>query len=1087
MHKNSIKQKADSLFRFCEKIPIAMRIIVLFLFTFILQLQAEYSYSQNTRISLSMKNAPVEKILQNIEEKSEFYFLYNSKLIDVDRKTDIWVKEESIASILDRIFVDENVDYEVKGTQIVLLPHTYNRGSDNLSVLQQDERLVSGRVHDEYGTPIIGANIMEAGTTNGTVTDIDGNFSLQIKKGAKLSITYIGYLSQEIMPNSNKVGDIVLIEDIAQLDELVVIGYGTLEKRAVTSSITSISPDDLLSGLGGSTIATALQGKISGMTINETSSPNSTASFQLRGVTSIGASSAPLVVIDGIPGGDLRSLSQEDIQSIDVLKDASAGAIYGTRAAGGVILITTKKAKEGPIRLTYTDEISTEEVTRRPQVLNREDFLRFNMGNDIGGDSDWYGALLNEGALSHRHMLNLSGGGKTAKVYATFMAQDQKGIALGDNRKDYSGRINTNLSLLDNLVEIGLHTEYREAHRDQRSSGSYFNMALLMNPTEPVYDETSETGYNVLIGGSEYYNPVAEVMLKQADNVDKWLKADATVRINLPAGFYASATLGWEDRNYQQTHYTSALHRTSLNSGYRGRAYHGYSKTTNVSFEPTLNFSKLIADNHAISAVGGYSFWESNTENFNMTNYDFAIDGVGAWDIGTGSYLSDGRADMSSYKYPRERLISFFGRVNYSFNDRYIVTGSLRHEGSSKFGKNNKWGTFWALSGGWRISDEEFLRDVNFINDLKFRIGYGVTGNNNFSSGASTPMYSSNSLWPYEGTWILSYGPARNVNHDLRWEKKAELNFGIDYSLLNNRLFGKLDLYEREVSGMLYSINVPNPPAVYATTTMNYGNLVTSGWEFEVGGVPIKTKDFNWTTTARFSSSSSRITSLWGNNTYQDRVGFPSPGTNGSGGRIEEGTVIGSYFIWEHAGFTEDGKWLLYDQDDNIILSTQKVYDDKRYIGNAIPELIISMDHNFNYKNFSLGVNLRSWINYDVFNVINMYYGISEVNGQNVLRDAFIKNRNIKDTKQLTNYWLEDGTFLKIDAISIGYNLNMKKWQKYIDKINLYVTARNVATFTNYSGLDPEVNINGLDPGYEWHNSIYPRTRRYTLGIKIDF
>ena len=197
--------------------------------------------------------------------------------------------------------------------------------------------------------------------------------------------------------------------------------------------------------------------------------------------------------------------------------------------------------------------------------------------------------------------------------------------------------------------------------------------------------------------------------------------------------------------------------------------------------------------------------------------------------------------------------------------------------------------------------------------------------------------------------------------------------------------------------------------------------------------------------------------------------------------------MIGSYFIWEHAGFTEDGKWLLYDQDDNIILSTQKVYDDKRYIGNAIPELIISMDHNFNYKNFSLGVNLRSWINYDVFNVINMYYGISEVNGQNVLRDAFIKNRNIKDTKQLTNYWLEDGTFLKIDAISIGYNLNMKKWQKYIDKINLYVTARNVATFTNYSGLDPEVNINGLDPGYEWHNSIYPRTRRYTLGIKIDF
>lgn len=1083
MNNKSIFSKAHFFCSLFDKIPIAMRMTVFFLFLLVFQIQAEQTYSQTARISLDIKNSSIESILQIIEEKSEFYFLYNSKLIDVDRKTDIQAKEESIASVLNRLFDPANVKYEVKGTQIILHPKEMKRGTKE----RQQGKQITGRVVDEYEEPIIGANIMEKGTTNGAVTDINGNFSIVVGANATLQFSYIGYLTQEISTVNNAVDKIVLVEDIQSLEELVVIGYGTLEKRAVTSSITSISSKDLLLGMGGSTIATAIKGKISGMTINETSSPNSSSNFQLRGVTSINASSSPLIVIDGIPGGDLRSISQDDIQSIDVLKDASAGAIYGTRAAGGVILVTTKKAKEGPITLTYTGELSTEQVSRRPQVLDRDAYLRFNMGEDLGGSNDWYDELLNEGAFSQRHVINLSGGGRTARVHATFMAQDQAGIALGDNRTDYSGRINGNFSLLDNLLEIGLHTEYREAHRDQRSSGSYFNMALKMNPTEHVYDNTSETGYNVLVGGSEYYNPVAEVMLKQVDNIDKWQKADATVRLNLPAGFFALTTLGWENRQYQQTHYTSALHRSSLNDGYKGKGFHGYSKTINVSLEPTINFRRVFMQNHSVDAVAGYSFWESNSENFNMTNYDFPIDGVGAWDMTTGSYLSDGKAAMSSYKYPRERLISFFGRANYNYDDRYMITGSVRREGSSKFGKNHRWGTFWAISGGWRLSGEAFMRDLDYIDDLKIRIGYGITGNNNFSSGASTPMYSSNSLWPYQGNWIVSYGPARNVNYDLHWEKKAELNVGVDYSFLNNRLFGKVDIYKRKVSGMLYKINVPNPPAVYATTTMNYGDLENSGWEFEIGGVPVKSKDFNWTTSMRFSHSSSKITSLWGNNTYQDRVGFPSPGTNGSGGRIEAGTKIGSYYIWKNAGFTQDGKWLLYDQDDNLILSGQKTYDDKRYMGNAIPKLIMAWDHTFTYKNLSLGINLRSWIDFDVFNTINMYYGISEVQGQNVLRDAFIDNRHIKETKQLTDYWLEDGTFLKIDAISLGYSLPMKRWQKYLDKIDLYLTVRNVACFTKYSGLNPEVNVNGLDPGYEWFDSIYPETRRYTLGIRLQF
>lgn len=953
--------------------------------------------------------------------------------------------------------------------------------------MAQNTMRITGVVESQDGDPLAGVNVVVDGTTNGTITDFDGEFALDAEKGVVLKVSYVGFLTRLVKVGGDTRLKITLTEDSQSLDELVVVGYGTMEKRAVTSSVSSISPKDLVKGVGGSTIATGLKGKISGLDIHESSSPNAGPSFQLRGVSSINASSSPLIVIDGIPGGDLASLSQDDIQSIDVLKDASAAAIYGTRASGGVILVTTKEAKEGPIALSYTYELSTEQVTKRPEVLDGDEFVKYGLGEDKGSSTDWYGELLNEGALSQHHTVTLSGGGHAAKIYASFNAQDNRGIAIGDNRKDYAGRLNANFNLLHDLLEIGLHTEYREAHRDQRSSSSYFNMALKMNPTEFLYDSTNDTGYNVLTGSSDYYNPVAEIMLKQNDNIYKWLKTDATVKLNLPAGFSAQVTLGREARQNQGTSHVSAKHRASLDGGYAGSASHSFSKTDNVSLEPTINFAHVFADDHNVSAVAGYSFWESNGESFSMSNNDFPVDGKGAWDMNAGSWLTDGRAGMSSNKSTRERLISFFGRANYSYRDRYMLTGIFRHEGSSKFGKNHRWGTFGSVSAGWRLSNEAFLRDADFLDDLKIRIGYGVTGNNNFGTGNGSRILASNSLWPHDGNWIVSYGLDRNYNDDLHWEKKSEVNVGLDYAFWGNRLSGKVDVYQRKISGMIYTVSVPSPPNVYNTTTMNYGDMKNKGWELEIRGVPVRNKNFNWTTTLLLSHHSSKVTSLWGNNTYQDRVGFPAPGTNGSAGRLEAGTKIGQYFIWKYAGIDDDGRWLLYDKDNNVIHSEDKQYEDKRYMGNAIPALMLSWNHTFTYKNLSLDINLRSWINFDVFNTINMYYGLAEVEGQNVLRDAYGKNQHIKEVKQLCDYWIEDGTFLKIDAISLGYSLNMKKWQKYLSKVDLYLTVRNVACFTKYSGLDPEVNINGLDPGYEWFNSIYPETRRYTFGVKLQF
>ena len=325
------------------------------------------------------------------------------------------------------------------------------------------------------------------------------------------------------------------------------------------------------------------------------------------------------------------------------------------------------------------------------------------------------------------------------------------------------------------------------------------------------------------------------------------------------------------------------------------------------------------------------------------------------------------------------------------------------------------------------------------------------------------------------------------MNFDLRWEEKSELNVGLDYSFLNNRLYGKVDVYRRGISGLLSNISVPQPPAIYETTVMNYGNLENFGWEVEIGGTPVQTEAWQYSTTLRLSHSTSTITSLWGNNTYADRVEFPSPGNPGTGGRLEEGTRIGQYYIWKYAGVTEEGKWLIYDKNDNIILADNRKYEDKRYMGDAIPAVIAAWSHSLRYRNLSLSINMRSWLDFDVFNTINMYYGLSTSAGTNVLRSAFIENRHIKQEKVLCDYWLEDGSFLKIDAISLAYNLDMKKWQDVIESINIFLTVRDVACFSMYSGLNPEVSINGLDPGYEWFTSIYPRTARFTLGAKISF
>lgn len=954
---------------------------------------------------------------------------------------------------------------------------------------------VKGVITDSSGEPLVGATIAVPGTTTGTTADIDGKFTLKVEDDQTIQVTSVGFQTVKLKIGKNREFNIVMKDDMQTLKDVVVVGYGTMEKKRVTSSITSIKGDNLVTGLGGSTIATALQGKVTGLTISGSSSPNSSNGYQLRGVASVNAGRGPLVVIDGVPGGDLRMINQEDVASIDVLKDASAGAIYGTRAAGGVILVTTKHAQEGKVKATYTTELSTETIRKSLDILSSRDYLEYGLGQDYGYDTDWYKQLVNENQLSQRHVLSVSGGSKALQVYTSLVYQDLKGIVIGDGRKDYSGRMNAKYKMFDSKVELTVNAQYREANRDTRMGSSSAQQAITLNPTIPVMNPNDPRQYNVnTIGvGGTTWNPVADIKLKDYKGIDKWLQADATLKINLMEGLSVQSTFGVDNRQWQEYSYYHQNHLSMITANKRGRAYHDFSKTENRNVEAYASYMHDFNNLHRVDAVMGWSFYQTGGESFDMTNGNFTVDGIGGWDMSAGTDLSDGLASMNSYKKPRERLMSFFARGNYSYDDKYMATLSFRREGSSRFGANHRWGNFWAISGGWRISKEKFMKDITWINDLKLRAGYGVTGNNDFGSGYTVRTYKSNDMWPTYGIWQPGYGSTRNINPDLKWEEKKEFDVGFDFSILHNRISGKFDYYVRKVDDMLFEVPAPQPPMVFSTIMKNAGTLTNRGWEFEITGQIIKSRNLNYSSTLRLSHNTSKIDNLGDTNSYLYGGAFPQ--SMGYATKLVNGSKVGQFWLFKYAGLDSNGKWLIYDKDNNVVpvssgTASNLTDANKHYVGNAIPKLILSMDHSLSYRNFDLGLSLRSWIGYDVFSQLNLYHGLKSSSQDNLLKIAFTDNKNINDTRILTDYFLNNATFLKIDALTLGYTLDTSKWQKYLSTARVYLTVRDLARFTKYPGYNPEVNINGLEPGFEYirsTSSMYPQTIHWTLGVQLSF
>lgn len=968
------------------------------------------------------------------------------------------------------------------------------------SVMAQASK-VAGKVTDASGTPLIGVSVTVKDTVKGTATDVDGNYALDAQKTDVLVFEFLGYKTQEITVGSQTVINVSLVEDMTAIDQVVVVGYGTMEKKMVTSSVSSVSGDALMPGAGNVSVANALRGKVGSLVISGTDSANAGQSLQLRGSASINGGTGPLVVIDGMPGGDIRSVLPEDIKSIDVLKDASAGAIYGSRAAGGVILITTKNASgldEGTVRLSYTGEFSHKDVLKRPDVLNAEEFLEYRAlqgAVDYGDNFNWYEEMLNKNNFSQKHTVNLQANSKKASIYATFQYNDLQGVAMEDERQDIAGRVNANFKAVEGWLDIAVKADYRRAVRNNDNPN--FAQAIRNNPTRGAYDDKSNTGYNIWLYEDLQYNTIAAVKLYDYWGLDQWFKPEVSAKLNiLPVqGLSYTQTMGYELRQWENHTYRWSTHQDEVSVNRKGTAYQGFSKTENINSEGYFNYINSF-DKHNINATLGYSYYEYNNEGFNMTNYDFPVEATAVWDIGTGMYNKLGQASLSSSKAITQKLMSYFARVNYDYDGKYIVSASFRRESSSKFAKNNRWGNFWSVSAGWRISDEPWMENVSWIDDLKLRAAYGVTGNSDFSASYASMSYGSDGyfMMPASGNYAIAYGPAVTLNPSLKWEEQRGWNFGLDFSLFDNRLYGKFDWYNRKVVDMLFSVSVPQPPYALTSQMQNIGSLRNMGWEFEIGADIVRNKDWNYSTNFIFSHDRTEVLNLYGNGTFIDNAGFPSPGTPGNAHRLQEGRVFGEFYMRECVGIDkETGDFLIkHDTEDGnweAIQGQKSSTDDRRTVGNYTPKVMASWNNRVSYKNWDFSMDIRSWIDFDVYNTLEMYFGLQKENDINLLKVAYTKNKDITQEKQLCSYFLQDGTFLKIDAINLGYTLPLKeKTNGLIQSLRIYGNINNVCTITGYEGMDPEVNVIGHSAGIEWWNSgFYPRARTYTLGVQLTF
>ena len=1109
--------------RYCFKNPRFKQIFrIMRISTFLLMVCVFCSYagnahSQNAKVSIRMNNVKLDKILNEIENQTDYLFIYNNQ-VDINKITSVKVKNEAVAQVLDRILSGTGINYELEGTHIILTTEAIK----DLHA-QQQAKTVTGTVTDVSGEPIIGANIRIKGTTTGTITDIDGNFSIEAEPQSVIEVSYIGYLTQETVINNQKSIRFLLKEDTKTLDEVVVIGYGVQKKADLTGSVANINTEKL-NTQSNANIGQALQGKIAGVDIvSQGGAPGSGTRIMVRGIGTLNNAS-PLYIVDGMYMNSIDHINPNDIASIDVLKDASSAAIYGSRAANGVIIVTTKEGSntEGKPIIDLSVNLGISTASKFLDMLDAKGWAEvttiarqaigkpaLDMATDLANkpDNDWQDIMFRP-ALMQNYNLSVKGGGKYSTYYTGLGYFNQDGIVKGTNYQRYNIQSKNDykrgiFSAGTNLIISFSHD--KPLHQELR--GGMIGTILQSVPTLEKYDDTREGGY----GGT--YGDVVNIP-HPLDIIDDNIMDRYNENVKIFANLYAQIELfkGLKYKLNLTPDFSFERYKNYLNKYDFGLATNSITQLTerqrrrrNILVENLLTFDRTFGE-HKISALAGYTYQDSRFRHIQAYGEGLP-QGLEEIDAATTNRSNEGNSWRSV-------LTSILGRVFYSYQNKYLFTATIRRDGSSKFGKNNRYGYFPSFSLGWNVAEEKFMENVHWLDQLKLRGGYGVLGNQEIDNYQYSSTITTGINYP-DGNGGLLQGafPKNFANPDIKWEETAMTNVGIDFMAFNNRLSLTADYYVKNTKDILLTVPIPISSGGANDPIRNAGKIRNNGFEFNLGWMDQPNPDISYGINLIGSFNKNKVIAM-GSESGSIKGG--STNQNITTSETKAGYPIGGYWLISTAGYfnsqeevdayAKDGKKIqpaaepgdikFVDANNDGVIND----DDRVFQGSPFPDFTFALNGNMRYKNFDLSIGLQGVLGNKIYNATRQT--LEDVTkGSNFLASCLDywtpENKNAshprltwddpnRNTRAESDRYLENGSYLRLRSVQLGYTFPQTWFKGAIQHARVYINAENLFTITSYSGYSPDVNADNANyRGFD--NFIYPTNRTFMLGLNVTF
>lgn len=1064
-----------------------------------LMLSGATSMNAQQRITRQFTNVPLKTVLTEVEKELQYSIIYKKDEVNERKQITHNFKDASLEEVLSAI-LDNGLTYSVQGKMIVISKKEPSAPSvSNLS--QQKQIVVKGIVKDENGDPVVGANVVEKGTTNGTITDIDGRFSLSIPEGAKLSITYIGYLDKDITVGKGQTAlNVELKEDTQALDEVVVVGYGSVKKSDLTGSVASVKSSTIMD-LPTNNISQALQGRVPGVQIQQNSgAPGANMQVRIRGANSISGNNEPLWIINGFPG-DQSMINSSDIESIEVLKDASATAIYGSRGANGVIIVATKQAKEGRVSVDYEGSYSIQTVRKRLDLMNATEYAnyynlfwentrgeKFFSESDIisfGKGTDWQDLIFRSAPVQD-HSLTVNGGNEKTQFAVGTSFYDQDGVIKNNDYQRVVLRANLNHEISKKFT-VSYNSILSRTSQSLTDEENILLSALSATPTVKPYKEDGE--YRLLNGiypfsPDNLINPIAYFNEVSKKSVANKVMANVAVTYKPIDGLSIKISGNVSNTDSRSENYTGVKYPNST-----GSAGLSSSNSLNLNSDNIVTYIKTINKDHSITATGAFTYEKYIGKSMSAGGSGFLSDAAGAYDLGSASTFS-----TPSSSYTDWTLLSWLGRFNYSYMGKYLMTFSFRADGSSRYSKNNKWGYFPSGALAWRFSEESFMKNLSFISSGKLRIGYGQTGSTAINPYYTLDMLSSGKV-SFEDALYTYYAPGTRLPSDLKWETTSQTDIGLDLGLFNNRLRITADYYLKNTRDLLNTVQLPASLG-YTTTVKNVGKIRNKGFEFQVDA-DIMNSEFKWNASANISFNRNEVVKLYEGQDVQGAT-YNLVVANDYVNLLREGLPMSVFYGYQTNGFDEKGHFVYRDNNNDGSISE----DDKTVIGDPNPDFIYGLTSNMSWKDFELSFFLQGSQGNDIYGFSMITQNYKTYIGYNTLREVYYDHwtpehtdakypavDNVISTK-MSDYFIYNGSYLRLKNIKLAYNIPVQKLGiDWLKRGQIYISGQNLLTLTKYPWWDPEVNSKGggasLNQGIDYYS--YPTTKGFTIGAKLSF